>query len=233
MELMEYLEIACVRAGNLRLDFPNERQLAALVTAWEDGSNHQILFLHARDFGAAYGESEYASMVASSDLVLPAEKTVSDLVRARGGDPSARIMRRVSVPLAHRAYVASLEPAEKEDPPAFYPPLKTLSVVLSALEQRNGSVFLIGGKAPTLQAAERNVRSTFPGLRLVGRAPGDYRDEDEAGIMSALQKSTPDIIIAGSLLEEGELWVPRHMRYTRSGIFFYSNPIIEVLSGRL
>ena len=84
----------------------------------------------------------------------------------------------------------------------------------------------------TLQKAEMNVRSTFPELRVVGRAAGDYSGEDEMSIMRALQKSAPDMIVVGSQVKDAELWIPRHMRYTRSGIFFYEAPIIEVLAGK-
>jgi N-acetylglucosaminyldiphosphoundecaprenol N-acetyl-beta-D-mannosaminyltransferase len=130
-------------------------------------------------------------------------------------------------------YMAVYENLEDcADVPNQFQPLKVLSTLLSSLEQKGGSVFLLGGRAATLQQAEANIRSTFPKLHVVGRVPGDYSIHEEPKVISALQKSTPDIIIAGSLLEGGELWCVRHMRYIRSGIFFYEHPIIEVLSGR-
>ncbi len=98
------------------------------------------------------------------------------------------------------------------------------------MEQRRGSAFLIGGNFPVLQKAEMNLRSTFPEIRVVGRATGDYGGEDEMVIMRALQKAVPDMIIVGSMVKDTELWVARHMRYTRSGIFFYERSIMEILA---
>jgi hypothetical protein len=66
----------------------------------------------------------------------------------------------------------------------------------------------------------------------VGRAAGDYREDDELAIMKALQKSTPDIIVVGSLVRGAELWIPRHMHCTKSGIFLYADSIMEILAGR-
>lgn len=91
---------------------------------------------------------------------------------------------------------------------------------------------MVGGLPPSLQTAERNLKSTFPGLRVVGRSRGDYRPSEEEGVMSAIQKAAPDLVVVGSQVRGGELWIPRHMRFTRSGIFFYERSIIEVLAGR-
>jgi UDP-N-acetyl-D-mannosaminuronic acid transferase (WecB/TagA/CpsF family) len=51
--------------------------------------------------------------------------------------------------------------------------------------------------------------------------------------MSAIQKSAPDLIIVGSSVRGDELWIPRHMRYTRSGLYFYAPSIVEVLAGKV
>jgi N-acetylglucosaminyldiphosphoundecaprenol N-acetyl-beta-D-mannosaminyltransferase len=112
-----------------------------------------------------------------------------------------------------------------------YQPLRTLSLLLSTLEQRRGSLFLVGGSMRTLQRADLNIKATFPELRVVGKAAGGYPEQEEFPIMRALQKSTPDIIVVGSMVKDGELWIPRHMRYTKSGIFFYEKDIMEILAG--
>lgn len=232
---MDTLEIAGIAVEGVRLDFPSEKQIAALASAWDDDSNHQVSFLRLPDFNAARKVSEYASMIASADLVLPASRTLARLAAQKGGpDRDGQIERRsIPIGIRRREYLSYFGPPEEDEEPFHhYLPLKTLALCLSALEQRRGSVFLVGGSLPTLQKAEMNVRSTFPELRVVGRATGDYREEDEIAIMRALQKSTPDMIVVGSLVKDAELWIPRHMRYTRSGIFFYEAPIMEILAGR-
>jgi UDP-N-acetyl-D-mannosaminuronic acid transferase (WecB/TagA/CpsF family) len=234
---MDSIEIASIAVDGVRFDFPSEKQMVALVSAWDDDTNHQISFLRKSDLLAARQVSEYGSMIASADLVLPASDSLSDLAahRVRVDRTGRRVMERRWIPIGERRreYLSYFGPPE-EDEMTFKPylPLKTLSLCLSALEQRKGSVFLVGGSIPTLQKAEMNVRSTFPELRVVGRSTGDYSEENEPAIMRALQKSTPDMVIVGSMVKDAELWVTRHMRFTRSGIFFYEGPILEILAGR-
>jgi len=229
---MDTIEIKTIVINGLRLDFPSERQMAALASAWDDDANHQISFLHESDVGKARQVGEYASMISSSDLVLPVSPAlVRRAVESLGGMKAEK--RKITISLRRLEYISYFGPLEDDDEIfTAFQPLKTIAVFLSALEQRQGTVFLVGGDLVSLQKAEMNVRSTFPGLRVVGRSPGDYREKDEADLMRALQKSTPDMIIVGSLVKDGELWVSRHMSFTRSGIFFYDRPIIEILTGR-
>jgi N-acetylglucosaminyldiphosphoundecaprenol N-acetyl-beta-D-mannosaminyltransferase len=228
---MDSIEIASALTGGLRLDFPSEKQIAALASAWDDDANHQVTFLRQPEFRAVQRPSEYASMVASADLVLPAAESVARQAARTGG--SGMLKRSIPIGIRRREYLSYFgPPADDPDPVQTYSPLKVLALFLSALEQRRGSVFLVGGLLQALQRAELHLRSTFPELRVVGRSTGDYGDSDEPAIMRALQKAGPDMVIVGSLVKDGELWIPRHMRYTKSGIFLYDAGIIELLAGR-
>lgn len=226
---MDTIEITSAVVDKVRLDFPTERQIVALASAWDDEVNHQICFLRSADFRAAGKPGEYASMIASADLALPASMTLQKYAAAK----KARCTRVFTVGERRKEYISSLDALEEGAFSATaYNPLKTLAIFLTALEQRKGSVFLVGGSLPTLQKAEQHLRSTFPALRVVGRATGGYREDDEMDIMKALQKSSPDMIVVGSLVQDGELWIPRHMGYTKSGIFFYHCAIMEILAGK-
>jgi len=237
---MDTIEITSIALGRLRLDFPSEKQIAALASAWDDAANHQVCFLRTSNFNAAGRVSEYASMVESADLILAASPALSKMAvgktgaakAAKAGKAAIR-KRLIAIGDKRREYLSYFGPPEEQEKPfRHYQPLKTLTLFLTALEQRRGSVFLVGGSQPTLQKAEMNIRSTFPDLRVVGRAVGDYHERDEAAIMRALQKSAPDMVIVGSLVRDNELWIPRHMRYTKSGIFFYESAIMEILAGK-
>ena len=228
---MDSIEIASAAAGGLRLDFPSEKHVAALASAWDDDANHQVAFLRQPEFRAAQRPCEYASMVASADLVLPAAESVARLALKSG--ESAMLKRSIPIGIRRREYLSYFgPPVDDPHPVQTYSPLKVLALFLSALEQRRGSVFLLGGVLQALQRAELHLRSTFPELRVVGRSTGDYGEADEPAIMRALQKAAPDMIVVGSLVKDGELWIPRHMRFTKSGIFLYDAGIIELLAGR-
>ena len=239
---MDTIEITRAVIDSVRLDFPTERQIAALASAWDDDANHQVSFLDSANFRAAGRLGEYASMIASADLALPSSTTLLKYAAAKTaasrpvkGKIGENGLRRRSFVIGERRreYLSSFEALEENAGlTAAYTPLKTLAYFLSALELRRGTVFLVGGSHHVLQNAELHMRSTFPELRVVGRAAGDYSEDDEMNIMKALQKSTPDMIVVGSLVRDGELWIPRHMSYMKSGIFLYDRSIIEILAGK-
>ncbi|MCE1206706.1 MAG: WecB/TagA/CpsF family glycosyltransferase [Spirochaetia bacterium] len=232
---METLAIKSLLLDDVRLDFPTERQLGALISVWDHGKNHQIAFLDSAGHRRAQKVNEYASMIASADLVLPVLGSLVERASAlqTSSETGARVRERLlPIPRQHIEYVEYHFLSQDEPTAAFAPynALKVLNNLLSALELKNGSVFLLGGENATLQKAEMNLRATFPGLRIVGRAPGDYGAANEAAVVLAMQKSTPSMIIAGSHLEAGELWIPRHMCFVKSSIFFYKQSIMETLA---
>ena len=221
-------------SSKVRLDFPTERQLGLLIPAWTDGKNHQVCFVDEKSLARAARAGEYASMIASADLVLP--KTLSLAKKATEmGSSEPFELREVPIPPSQEDYLSLFPDDDEEFSPhsesVCHNPLHTLNILMSILEQRNGSVFLLGGTVATLQKTELNLRSTFPRLRLVGRSIGNYLPQQEAPLMTALQKTAPDFIIVGSLVKGGELWIPRHMNFTRSGIFVFDDSILEVLAG--
>ena len=61
---------------------------------------------------------------------------------------------------------------------------------------------------------------------------GTYRPQEEPALIQAIQKGTPNLILAGSPLPDDECWIPRHMNITRSGIFLYHRPILRWFAGK-
>jgi N-acetylglucosaminyldiphosphoundecaprenol N-acetyl-beta-D-mannosaminyltransferase len=232
---MDSIEIEGVELKGLRLDLPSEQQIAALALAWDDGGNHQLCFLDTPGFMAARRSSTYSAMIRSADLVLSksaglsarAAKAASDILAAGRSLP----IRSVHIGARHREYVSFFgTPEQNKELTIRYKPLSVLSSILTVLEERRGSVFLIGGKEDCLARAEANLKATFPALRIVGRSRGDYYGK-EAPVLQALQKASPNFILIGSLVKSRELWIPQAMRSTRSGVFLYESSIIETLAG--
>ncbi len=232
---MDTIELKGVELAGLRLDLPSRQQISALAYAWDDDANHQLCFLSIAGFQAARGSGEYASMVRSADLVLSKSRTLStkaaEIVKARTASGEGLSLRKVKIGQRRKDFLSFFGPPEElEDFAAAYKPLAVLSVLLSSLEERKGSLFILGGKKASLARAEINVKATFPSLRIVGRSTGDC-EGSEALVLKALQKASPDLILVGSMLRGGELWIPRNMRFTNSGIYFYEARIIETLAG--
>lgn len=232
---MEQVNIACARLDGVRVDFPSKFAISALPYLWDDEKNHQICFLSSRQWAQATKRDEFGSMVSSSDLVLPASDSLRAKVLAQGKNAE----RAWPVPFTYQILLEALFQSDEDETGApavaaleSYRPQRVLTLLLSAIERRGGSLFLIGGAPLTLLKAERNIRATYPGITIVGSMNGQYRTEEERALLQAIQKGTPSLILAGDPLPEGERWIPRHMSATRSGIFLYYGPILRWFSGR-
>jgi len=235
---MESVSIACAFLDGLRLDFPSQFDLFTLPYLWDDEKNHQICFVDKQSWIHAKKRDEFGSMIASADMILNRDSGAAESVLMRGEKDS----RCWPVPFIHQVLLDAIKESMAEENSArlenpgeetkAYRPQKVLTLLLSSLEKRNGSVFLLGGNPITLIKAEKNIRATYPGITIVGSMHGLYRPEEESAIIEAIQKGAPQLILAGSPLPDGECWIPLHMNVTRSGIFFYYKPIMKWISGK-
>ena len=103
---------------------------------------------------------------------------------------------------------------------------------LAALEAHGRSVYLLGAPASGTAVAERNIRSTFPGLRIVGRYSGFYPAARELDIVTAINKASPDFVLLGSGLPGKEGWVRAHASELRSGLYLWHAQVFDVLAER-
>lgn len=234
---MESLNIPNAILDNVRIDFPSQFVLSALPYLWDDERNHQICFINTSQWQSAKNRDEYGSMIASADIILSRDRNLAERAHAHG----KKALRSWSVPFIHQILLDALyESMEIENIDAHpmekdlevYRPQKVLTLLLSAIEKRNGSIFLLGGSPVTLIKAEKNIRATYPGITIVGSMHGMYRPQEEVALIQAIQKGNPTLILAGDPIPAGERWIPRHMSTTRSGIFFYYGPILRWFAGR-
>lgn len=76
-----------------------------------------------------------------------------------------------------------------------------ITFTLALLERcrREGlGVFLIGSpKRRSIEHTARHLEDLLPGLRITGVAPGRVGAEDEAGILDAIERAHPDLILVG------------------------------------
>lgn len=108
-----------------------------------------------------------------------------------------------------------------------------LIIRLLLLAERNDyTVYLLGGNKDILQQAERNLRDSFRGLRIVGRFVGGYSRQQEEQILLAIQKAEPTILLVGSGVPHGELWLLRNKRRLRPGLAFWVEDCFEVFAGK-
>ena len=164
----------------------------------------QIVFLSVWDLLRARRRADYGQCVRDADLVLPVSKSI-----LRG----ARFL--------------------KQDVPVRYNQFTAVISILSVLENHYKSLYLLGGRKKSLMAAERNVRSTFPGLQIVGRYVGYYPKAVENDIVQAIFKASPSLALVSDGIREKDCWSYTRRNRFSSSIFLYYRDGIGIFSERI
>lgn len=164
----------------------------------------QIVFMSVWDLLKARRKNDYAQCVREADLVLPVSKSI-----LRG----ARFLKK-EVPVRYNQFTAVIS-------------------ILSVLENHYKSLYLLGGRKKALMAAERNVRSTFPGLQIVGRYVGYYPKAVENDIVQAIFKASPSLALVSDGIREKDCWSYTRRNRFSSSIFLYYRDGIGIFSERI
>lgn len=164
----------------------------------------QICFITIWDFLRARRKNEYAQMVKNADLILPLSKSIVS---------GARFLNKLS-PFRHN-------------------PFDILIAILSVLEMRYKSFYILGGRKKALTAAEKNIRSTFRGLQIVGRCVGYYQKADEENIIQAISKAAPSLVLVSEGIKKKDCWSFFHKNRFSTGIFLYYHDAVGILSKRI
>jgi N-acetylglucosaminyldiphosphoundecaprenol N-acetyl-beta-D-mannosaminyltransferase len=174
-----------------------------LVSRFADGKNHQIILLSLWDLMRARRAGEFRTMIAGASLVLPISLSIVN---------GARFLHRAE--------------------PVRYMPFDFVVKLLASLEQRGKSVYLLGSSIASIQKAEGNIKSTFPGLRVVGRFAGRYPKQMEISIVEAVKKATPTLLLVGAGVPGREKWIPRNLPRFNSGIYLWCSDLFEIFAER-
>ena len=183
------------------VDIVPEESLDDLVASFEDGFNHQIILLSVWDLMRARSRVEFRTMVAGASLVVPISPSI---IKA------ARFLRRAE--------------------PPRYLPFDFIIRLLGILERMGKSAYLLGGSPSIVLKAENNLKSTFPGLRLVGRCAGAYPRQREPAIVEAVRKASPTLLLVGKGIPGGERWIPRNLPAFPSGLYLWCSDIFWVFA---
>jgi N-acetylglucosaminyldiphosphoundecaprenol N-acetyl-beta-D-mannosaminyltransferase len=166
-----------------------------------DGQNHQIVLLSLWDLMRARRVAEFRAMLNNASLIVPISKAIVN---------GAKFLKR---------------PAPKR-----YMPFDFIIRLLGSLERSGKTVYVIGSRKKNLQTAERNIRSTFPGLRVVGRYAGFYRKAMEGNIIQAIQKATPSLLMVGRGVPGKERWIPRNLKHFQSGLYLWCDDVFDIFA---
>jgi N-acetylglucosaminyldiphosphoundecaprenol N-acetyl-beta-D-mannosaminyltransferase len=191
------------------LDIVSPEDLSDIITnlvpndkdAYEVQEKRNIVLLSLWDLLRARRNSEYRDYLFNAVLVIPISKSLVS---------GARYKKKKKV---YR-----------------YMPFKFVISLLSILEKREYPLFLRGGKTHVLKKAEKNIRATFPGLKVVGRCEGRIRKQEELAVIEAIRKSSPSILLAGKGVRGKELWIARNSSRLNSGFRLWCSDLFDVFA---
>ncbi|MDR2493804.1 MAG: WecB/TagA/CpsF family glycosyltransferase [Spirochaetaceae bacterium] len=144
---------------------------------------------------------EYRAFILSASLVIPISKSLVNGAR----------------------FLTGREPVR-------YMPFDFVVNLLTALEERELTVYLLGGKLRILKKAEKNIRQTFPRLQIVGRCAGSFKKSEEGAILEAIRKASPALLLVGKGVSGKEHWIARNDRNLPRGLRLWCSDLYEIFA---
>ena len=164
---------------------------------------HNIVLLSLWDLLRARRSGEYRTYVTRASLVIPISKSLIGGIKFLTGKKAFRYM-----------------------------PFDFIISMLTILENREFSCYLLGGRRKVLLKTEQNLRQTFPRLRIVGRFPGYFKKYEEPTIIKAIKKSSPSLLLAGRGIRGKERWISKNNITLGNGMRLWCSDIFDVFAER-
>ena len=111
-----------------------------------------------------------------------------------------------------------------------YMPFNFVISLLSFLEQRERTLYLLGGSAKVLRKTEKNIRSTFPNIQIVGRHQGSIKKREKVSVLQAIRKSSPSLLLAAKGVKGEELWLAKNSSVIGGGMHLWCSDLFEVFA---
>jgi N-acetylglucosaminyldiphosphoundecaprenol N-acetyl-beta-D-mannosaminyltransferase len=165
------------------------------------GAGKNIVLLSVWDLLRARRPGEYRNMVTGAALVIPISKCLVGGGRFLTGKTPVRYM-----------------------------PFDFVVSLLTFLEAREETVYLLGGKPPILRKTEKNIHATFPRLRIIGRCPGIFRKQSEDTLLLSIRKSAPSLLLIGRGVRGRERWLARNTSRLSEGMRLWVSDMFDVFA---
>ena len=170
----------------------------------EDGKTHHIMLISLKDLLKARFNTELRNTLESAALVLPISESICK---------GAEMLKREHIP-------------------ELFFPFDFVLKLLGIIEKKGKTVYLAGGKRGVLQITESNIRTSYPGMNIVGRCTGYFPKEMEKNIITAIKKSSPALLLAGSGLPGKRYWITRNKAFFNPGISIWTGKSFDIFAGK-
>lgn len=193
-----------VRVLNVPIDNISEKSFGTVVEKLaESNSKAQIVLLDFAGFLRAQHSKKYRTCLEAAALVVPISGSITGGASFLG---KGSIQRYFSFNFVIR--------------------------LLGALEKEHKSIYLLGSRKHVVQVSEANIRTSFPGLRIVGRYAGNFPLDMEKNVLLAIKKAAPTILLIGKGLKGNDLWINNNKGMLPKGMYLWCKDSFEVFSGK-
>lgn len=197
-------QIKRVTLFGLPIDIINDDNFEITISKIQNSSKQeQIKFLSYSDFISTIFSREKKIRLKSCALVVPT---------------SARINKAVNF-----LYNTSLK---------LYNQFNFAIQLMGHIESQRGTVYLIGGKKKETITSESNLKTSFPGIRFIGRYKGRFKKSQEKNLIEAVRKAAPSLLLTGHGVKTKDKWLYRNKEQLSKGISVYSSECFSIFAGK-
>ncbi|GMO40051.1 MAG: WecB/TagA/CpsF family glycosyltransferase [Termitinemataceae bacterium] len=182
---------------------PNDDLQKVIYQLLKKKEHSNIVLLSLWDLLRARSNTEYRNYVQNASLIIPISKSIVSGAHFLTGKTLVRYM-----------------------------PFNFIVQLLTILEKREYSMYLLGGKSVVLTKTEKNIRQTFPKLRIIGRYPGNIKKQDEDTLLTVIRKSSPSLLLVGQGVHGREKWLAKNDARLNTALRLWCSDIFEVFSER-
>jgi N-acetylglucosaminyldiphosphoundecaprenol N-acetyl-beta-D-mannosaminyltransferase len=104
--------------------------------------------------------------------------------------------------------------------------------LLTFLTDEKKNIYILGGKKKSINKAEKNIRDSFPGIRLMGKYSVDYKKDFEDKLISAIQKVSPSLVLVSMKRPKQEKWIFSKKAKFKKSVFIGVERFINILGGK-
>lgn len=189
---------------HIPIDLISEEQLGETIRSLlEEENAGQICLITYRDIMKAQFSREYMDCLRSSRLNIPITSAVTF---------AAKYLRKDIPPISN--------------------PFTFVIRLLGVLESTGKSLYLLGSRKKNILTSESNLKTSFPGLHIVGRYAGTFSQTEENNIILAVRKSSPSLLLTGKGLKGNNLWLYRNRKDFPAGLSLWGRNCFEIFSGK-
>jgi N-acetylglucosaminyldiphosphoundecaprenol N-acetyl-beta-D-mannosaminyltransferase len=182
---------------------PPEKVEDIIYDLLKEREGRNIVLLSLWDLLRARRNAEYRQFISSAALVIPISRSITGGIRFLHGKKNQNYM-----------------------------PFNFIVNLLTILERREFTVYLLGAKATVLSKTEKHIHETFPSLRIIGRFPGHFKVQNQENLVQVIRKSAPSLLLVNQGVPGGEKWIARNNAKLNKGLRLWCSDIFDVFADR-